>query len=68
ALEMQQNASRDAWSFEHTEGKLAHIMKDIHDRCLRTADEFGAPGNYVQGANIEAFTRVAGAMQSLGLI
>ena len=68
ALEMQQNASRDAWTFEHTEGKLAHIMKDIHHRCLKTADEFGAPGNYVQGANIAGFIRVADAMQSLGLI
>ena len=68
ALEMQQNASRDAWSFEYTERKLAHIMKDIHDRCLKTADEFGVPGNYAQGANIEAFIRVAEAMQSLGLI
>jgi glutamate dehydrogenase (NADP+) len=68
ALEMQQNASRDTWSFEHTEGKLALIMKDIHDRCLTTADEFGVPGDYVQGANIEAFIRVADAIQSLGLI
>jgi glutamate dehydrogenase (NADP+) len=43
-------------------------MKDIHDRCLKTADEFGVPGNYAQGANIGAFLRVADAMQSLGLI
>lgn len=68
ALEMQQNASRDAWSFEHTERKLAGIMKDIHDRCLATAEEFGVPGNYAQGANIEGFIRVSEAMQSLGLI
>jgi glutamate dehydrogenase (NADP+) len=68
ALEMQQNASRDAWSFEHTEQKLAAIMKDIHDRCLATAEEFGVPGNYAQGANIEGFMRVADSMESLGLI
>jgi glutamate dehydrogenase (NADP+) len=68
ALEMQQNASRDAWSFEFTDRKLAQIMKDIHDRCLETADEFGVPGNYALGANIEGFMRVAEAMQSLGLI
>ncbi|TWT73010.1 NADP-specific glutamate dehydrogenase [Allorhodopirellula solitaria] len=68
ALEMQQNASRDAWSFEFTERRLATIMKDIHDRCLETADEFGVPGNYAQGANIEGFMNVADAMQSLGLI
>jgi len=68
ALEMQQNASRDAWTFEHSDRKLAHIMKDIHNRCVSTADEFGVPGNYVLGANIAAFMRVADAMQSLGLI
>lgn len=68
ALEMQQNASRDAWSFEFTERRLATIMKDIHDRCLETAEEFGVPGNYALGANIEGFMRVADAMQSMGLI
>ncbi|HWD61871.1 MAG TPA: NADP-specific glutamate dehydrogenase, partial [Humibacter sp.] len=52
ALEMQQNASRDSWSFEHTEQRLGEIMSSIHDRCLSTADEYGAPGNYVVGANI----------------
>lgn len=68
ALEMQQNASRDAWSFEFTDQKLAHIMKDIHDRCLQTADEFGAPGNYALGANISGFMSVADSMQAMGLI
>ncbi|QDV58592.1 NADP-specific glutamate dehydrogenase [Rosistilla oblonga] len=68
ALEMQQNASRDAWSFEYTDRKLALIMKDIHDRCLETADEFGAPGNYALGANIAGFMGVADAIQSMGLI
>lgn len=68
ALEMQQNASRDAWSFEFTEKKLAAIMKDIHDRCLETADDFGVPGNYCQGANISGFISVADAMQAMGLI
>ncbi len=68
ALEMQQNASRDAWSFEFTDRRLATIMKDIHGRCLATADEFGVPGNYALGANIEGFMNVVDAMQSLGLI
>ncbi len=68
ALEMQQNASRDSWSFEHTEQRLSEIMSSIHDRCLSTADEYGAPGNYVVGANIAGFTQVADAMLSLGLI
>jgi glutamate dehydrogenase (NADP+) len=68
ALEMQQNASRDAWSFEFTERKLADIMKDIHRRCFDTAHEYGMPGNYVLGANIAGFTKAAKAMVALGLI
>ena len=68
ALEMQQNASRDSWSFEHTEDRLATIMRSIHDRCLATADEYGAPGSYQAGANIAGFTQVADAMLALGLV
>jgi glutamate dehydrogenase (NADP+) len=68
ALEMQQNASRDAWSFEFTERKLAGIMKDIHRRCFETAQEYGMPGNYVLGANIAGFTKAAKAMVAMGLI
>ncbi|GAB3578366.1 NADP-specific glutamate dehydrogenase [Leifsonia lichenia] len=68
ALEMQQNASRDAWSFEYAEGRLAEIMVGIHDRCAETADEYGAPGDYVLGANIAGFTRVADAMIAMGVI
>ncbi|CCH77246.1 glutamate dehydrogenase, NADP-specific [Nostocoides japonicum T1-X7] len=68
ALEMQQNASRDSWSFEHTESRLAAIMGTIHDRCLATAEEYAAPGNYLVGANIAGFTQVADAMLALGLI
>ena len=68
ALEMQQNASRDSWSFEHTEDRLAEIMRSVHSRCLETADEYNAPGNYIVGANISGFTRVADAMLALGII
>jgi glutamate dehydrogenase (NADP+) len=68
ALEMQQNASRDSWTFEFSEQRLQEIMRDIHDRCLATADEYGMPGNYVAGANIDGFRRVADAMLALGLI
>ncbi|ABK72054.1 NADP-specific glutamate dehydrogenase [Mycolicibacterium smegmatis] len=68
ALEMQQNASRDSWTFDDTEGRLAGIMRRIHDRCLTTADEYDQPGNYVAGANIAGFTQVADAMLALGLI
>ncbi len=68
ALEMQQNASRDSWSFEETEERLAIIMHGIHDRCAQTAEDYGAPGNYVLGANIVGFIRVAEAMRALGVI
>jgi len=68
ALEMQQNASRDSWTFEATEAKLATIMHNIHDSCAQTAEEYGAPGNYVLGANIAGFIRVADAMRAFGVI
>ena len=68
ALEMQQNASRDRWSFEYTEERLADIMRGIHTRCLETADEYGSPGNYAAGANIAGFTQVADAVLALGVI
>ncbi|MGW5646434.1 NADP-specific glutamate dehydrogenase [Saccharopolyspora sp. NPDC003752] len=68
ALEMQQNASRDSWSFEFTEKRLEEIMKDVHARCYATAAEYGMPGNYVAGANIAGFTNVADAMLRLGLV
>lgn len=68
ALEMQQNASRDSWSFDKTEARLAEIMRTIHDNCASTADEYGAPGDYVLGANIAGFVRVAEAMRALGVI
>jgi glutamate dehydrogenase (NADP+) len=68
ALEMQQNASRDSWSFEHTETRLQEIMVGIHDLCYETAEEFGKKGNYVAGANIAGFIKVARAMVELGLV
>ncbi|MCB5408705.1 NADP-specific glutamate dehydrogenase [Pseudogemmobacter faecipullorum] len=68
ALEMQQNASRDSWTFEQTEARLATIMKNIHDTCYATAEEYGVPGDYVSGANIAGFVKVAEAMRALGVI
>jgi glutamate dehydrogenase (NADP+) len=68
ALEMQQNASRDSWTFDETEERLADIMRRIHDRCAETAEEYGAPGNYILGANILGFVRVAEAMRALGVV
>ncbi|WP_435791146.1 NADP-specific glutamate dehydrogenase [Elongatibacter sediminis] len=68
ALEMQQNASRDSWTADFTEKRLADIMRSIHRLCFETADEFGAEGDLVKGANIAGFQRVAGGMVALGLI
>jgi glutamate dehydrogenase (NADP+) len=68
ALEMQQNASRDSWTFAYTEARLREIMARIHDTCRRSAAEYGMPDNYVAGANIAGFVRVADAMLALGLI
>jgi glutamate dehydrogenase (NADP+) len=68
ALEMQQNASRDSWTFEATEKRLETIMHNIHDRCAEMADTYGAPGNYVLGANVAGFIRVAEAMRALGIV
>ena len=68
ALEMQQNASRDKWSFELTEQRLDKIMTGIHELTLTTADEYDVPGDYVAGANIAGFTQVADAMLAMGVI
>jgi glutamate dehydrogenase (NADP+) len=68
ALEMQQNASRDRWTFEHTEARLEEIMREIHASCHATAEEYGAPGNLVLGANVAGFLRVAEAVHAHGLI
>jgi glutamate dehydrogenase (NADP+) len=65
---MQQNASRDSRTFEETEERLAAIMHNIHDLCAQTAEDYGEPGNYVLGANIAGFIRVADAMRALGVV
>ena len=68
ALEMQQNASRDRWSFDATERRLEEIVTHVHELCSETADEYGMPGDLVAGANIAGFQRVAGAMVAMGLV
>ena len=68
ALEMQQNATRDSWTFEHTEARLAEIMASIHDTCAATAEEYAEPGNYAAGANIAGFLRISKAMLAFGVI
>ncbi|MGP4022661.1 NADP-specific glutamate dehydrogenase [Actinomadura sp. 3N407] len=68
ALEMRQNAARASWTFSRVEEELAGIMIGIHDICYETAERYGAPGDYVVGANIAGFERVADAMLAQGLI
>ena len=68
ALEMQQNASRDSWTADYTQKRLQEIMIDIHKTCHETAVEFGAEGNYVLGANVAGFIKVARAMDAMGVI
>jgi glutamate dehydrogenase (NADP+) len=68
ALEMQQNAARDSWSFAASKRRLEEIMRAIHDQCATTGEAYGMPGDYVAGANIAGFTRVADAMLALGVV
>lgn len=65
-LEMSQNASLTAWSFETVDNKLRDIMANIFTSASETAKEFGQPGNLVLGANIAAFRKVAQCMIALG--
>ena len=67
ALEMQQNAGRQSWSFEYTDEQLKEIMKKIHATCRDAAEEYGTPGNYLNGANIAGFIKVARALVAQGL-
>jgi glutamate dehydrogenase (NADP+) len=67
-LEMAQNSMRFSWSREEVDQKLHSIMKNIHARCVAVSDEFGTPGNYVNGANIGGFLKVADAMLDQGVV
>jgi glutamate dehydrogenase (NADP+) len=67
-LEMTQNSMRLGWSREEVDQRLHRIMVDIHNNCRTTAEEYGAPGNYVMGANIAGFLKVADAMLDQGLV
>lgn len=68
ALEMQQNASREQWSFAQAEERLAEIMVTIHNSCVETAAACGKPGDYVVGANVSGFLQVADAMLAHGVV
>ena len=67
-LEMSQNSMRLTWSREEVDARLHGIMKAIHRACYETAEAFGTPGNYVNGANIAGFIKVADAMLDQGLV
>ncbi|MCX8106133.1 MAG: NADP-specific glutamate dehydrogenase [Ignavibacterium album] len=67
-LEMTQNSMRLPWSREEVDKKLHEIMVRIHNTCLATAEKYGTPGNYVNGANIAGFLKVADAMIDQGLV
>lgn len=67
-LEMSQNSMRYSWTREEVDAKLKTIMKDIHDNAYEAAERFGIKGNYVAGANIAGFLKVAEAMIAQGVI
>jgi glutamate dehydrogenase (NADP+) len=67
-LEMTQNYMGSQWSATEVDEKLRSIMKNIHDTCLAAASEYGKPGNYMVGANIAGFLKVARAMEAQGVI
>ncbi len=68
ALEMSQNSMRIKWPKEEVEAKLKHIMQSIHTACLEASQEYGTPGNYMNGANIAGFVKVADAMMDQGVV
>jgi len=67
-LEMSQNSMRIKWSSEEVEAKLKGIMHSIHHACMEAAQEYGTPGNYVNGANIAGFVKVADSMMDQGIV
>lgn len=67
-LEMTQNYMGANWTREEVDSKLLSIMKNIHDTCLAAAKEYGKPGNYMDGANIAGFLKVAKAMVAQGVV
>ncbi len=67
-LEMSQNSMRLPWPKDEVDHRLHQIMRNIHHTCVETAERFGAPGNYLSGANIAGFLKVANAMLDQGLV
>jgi glutamate dehydrogenase (NADP+) len=67
-LEMAQNSMRYSWTREEVDQRLQMIMADIHRSCVEAAERFGTPNNYVNGANIAGFLKVADSMIDQGLV
>ena len=67
-LEMAQNSMRLTWSRNEVDDRLHAIMRCIHDTCAEAAETYGTPGNYINGANIAGFVKVADAMLDQGLV
>jgi len=67
-LEMSQHSMRFGWSREEVDAKLKTIMTSIHKTCLEAAEQYGTPGNYVNGANIAGFVKVVDAMMDQGIV
>jgi len=67
-LEMSQNSMRLPWTRDEVDNRLMMIMKNIHKTCIDNAERFGTPGNYVNGANIGGFLKVADAMIDQGVV
>ncbi|HPU99151.1 MAG TPA: glutamate dehydrogenase, partial [Candidatus Hydrogenedentes bacterium] len=67
-LEMAQNAQHTNWTREYVDQRLQEIMSAIHEQAYNAAAEYGKPGNYVMGANIAGFVKVADAMLDQGLV
>jgi glutamate dehydrogenase (NADP+) len=67
-LEMSQNSMRLNWPRDEVDARLHQIMKSIHKACVEAAAAYGTPGNYVNGANIAGFLKVANAMMDQGLV
>lgn len=68
ALEMSQNSERLSWTFEEVDGKLKNIMVNIFHNLDEAAKKYGMEGNYVAGANIAGFLKVADAMTAQGIV
>jgi glutamate dehydrogenase (NADP+) len=67
-LEMSQNSLKLSWTWEEVNNRMLIIMKSIHKACVETAEASGKKDDYVTGANIDGFTKVANAMLAYGVV